>query len=177
MMLYVTVVPSGISDFHSSTIRTAPAGCLDIYAPRKLIKKGGEIGVSRLPSFPAQVIADWQDWCGGMPVSTFVQLGNDESSWTLYPTPPSLNCCSAKTRPVQRLSKYVPSNFSDGTRNLSDKTLPLLNLLGLVMTKPSLKTPTTFVEYSNESEVKSRQQKLTGTANWEQRVELSVMDE
>jgi hypothetical protein len=81
------------------------------------------------------------------------------------------------TLAVQRLSKYPPSNLSEGTRNLSDKMLPLLSHLGLVMTKPSLKILSTFVEYSNESEHKSRQQKLTGIASWENRNELSVMDE
>jgi len=40
----------------------------------------------------------------------------------------------------------------------------------------SLKTPSTFVEYSKKSELKSRQQKLTGTASCEKRNELSDMD-
>lgn len=104
---------------------------------------------------------------GGRQSACCSQLGKEEPNWTLYPMPPSLNCCCSRTRAVQRFSKYVPSNRSEGARNFSDKTVPVLKRLGLVITKPSLKTLSAVVEYSTQFEVKSRQEKLTGIANCE----------
>jgi hypothetical protein len=57
------------------------------------------------------------------------------------------------------------SSLSEGTRILKERTLPVRSLRGLVITNPSLKTLSTFVEYSKKSEPHSKQQKLPGIAD------------